>query len=357
MLDSHLYEINERDWAHESVEGTVRLAMVGTGWWTLEEAIPAVAETSHCTTTVVVDQDEAARQQAAEKTNARELTPMEFKDGVATDEYDAVYVATPNGTHLDIARIAADCNKDVLCEKPMEASVERSRYLVDVCEKAGVTLMVAYRMQTEPLVRRTKELLADSIIGEPIYLQSDMSATLLDINPDPNQWRLDSDIAGGCTLVDIGIYPINTIRFLLEEDPVSVSGTTKSSHPAFEEVDEHVWFELQFPGDVGAVCTASLNAFGTSNLRIVGQEGVIELFSLYHPSAEHGLKVQTEDASSEFTMDNVNQMTEEFEYFAHCLLTGSDPYPNGHHALRDMEILKAIYEADRTNQTVNIPEF
>ena len=355
MLESFLREVDERDWAVEPVEGTVRLALVGTGWWTIEEAIPAIAATEHCEATVAVDLDADARDRAADVADLRAISPDEYARGVASDEYDAVYVATPNGTHLELVEVAAEHGKAVLCEKPMEASVERARALVDACERAGVELMVAYRMQTEPLVRRARELLADGVVGEPVQIHGDISATLLDIIPDHDQWRLDPEMAGGCTLIDLGIYPLNTIRFLLDEDPDTVSSATRSDHPAFADVEEHVRFALEFPGGVDAVCTASHNAYGTSDLRLVGTEGLIELTEIFHPWADRGLVVEVDGNRSTVTTEGVNQMTEEFAYFAHCLLADETPAPDGTHGLRDMQLIEAIYEADRTGERIGVP--
>lgn len=347
MLDDYLREIDQRDWEQPAVDGTVRFAMVGVGWWTREEAIPAVRDSEYCETTVVADISEQAVSEVVATVDGIEqgLTVDEFTDGVAADAYDAVYVCTPNRTHLDYVSASAELGKPVLCEKPMEATVDRARQLADVCTDHGVSLMIAYRMQTEPLVRRTRELVADGVVGDVVQIHSDISATLLDIIPDQDQWRLDPEMAGGCALIDLGIYPLNTIRFVLGETPETVYGTTQRSHEAFADVDESVWFELQFAGDTGALCTASHRAHGTSNLRIVGRDGVAELRDPYHPWADRSLVVEAGDTRAQVTTDNVNQMTEEFDYFAHCLLTGTDPFPDGQHGLRDMEIIDSIYRS------------
>ena len=67
-----------------------------------------------------------------------------------SDAYDAVYIATPPAFHLEYAETADEHGKRVLCEKPMEVTVERAERMVRVCEDAGVRLMIAYRIQAEP---------------------------------------------------------------------------------------------------------------------------------------------------------------------------------------------------------------
>lgn len=358
MFEATLEHCNERDWLHDRPTATIDFAMIGVGWWVREEAIPAVADSEFCRTSVVVSGSKEKAQELVESTDTveRGLTYEEFHDGVAADTYDAVYVCTPNALHLSHVRAAVGLGKDVLCEKPMEATVERARDLVSAAEESDSTLMIAYRMQTEPIVRRARELLQAGAIGEPVAIHSDICARLLEINPDPDQWRLDEDLAGGCALMDLGIYPLNTARFVLEADPIAVTGTTMSEHDPFADVDEHVWFELEFPGETTAQCTASHNAYGTSSLRIVGREGLIELSELYHPWADRSMTIELDGDRASYDVGDVNQMTEEFDYFASRLLTETEPVPDGRHGLRDMQIMDRIYEAAESGQRTLVPE-
>jgi predicted dehydrogenase len=113
----------ERDWQTRS-EGSVRFAMVGLGWWVLDNAMPAVEESDLCETTVAVSSSkEKAGRVADEHGLEAGVTYEEFHDGAAAEAYDVVYVCTPNALHLPYVETAADLDKAVLCEKPMEASV------------------------------------------------------------------------------------------------------------------------------------------------------------------------------------------------------------------------------------------
>ncbi|WP_416841769.1 D-xylose 1-dehydrogenase Gfo6 [Haloferax sp. DFSO52] len=348
-VSSILEAFTRRDWQSSDVTGTIRIAMIGLGWWTRDQAIPAVEESDFCETTVVVSSsaEKAARGAELSETISHALTYDQFHEGVAADAYDAVYVVTPNGLHLPYVETAAELGKAVLCEKPLEASVDRAEKLVETCEQADVPLMVAYRMQTEPAVRRARELVEAGVIGEPVLVHGNMSQRLLaEVVPDPDQWRLDPELSGGATVMDIGLYPLNTTRFVLDADPVRVRAHTTAESPAFEEVgDEHVSFGLEFDDGTLAVCTASQAAYQSSHLRITGTEGEIELDPAFYNRQDRGFRVSWGSQSAEISFDQVNQMTEEFDYFAHCLLTGTGPLPDGEHALVDMRAMDAIYTA------------
>lgn len=213
---------DRRDWQETTeTDDPIRFAMIGVGWWTREQAMPAVANAKLCETTVLVSGDREKATEVATTTETVEhaLTYEEFHDGVARDAYDAVYIVTPNARHLPFVETAATFEKAILCEKPMEATIARAERIVDICDEHDVTLMVAYRMHTEPAVRRAKDLIDQGVIGDPLFIHGNMTEPILELVPNPDQWRLDSELSGGCAVMDIGLYPLNTSRFLLEEDP------------------------------------------------------------------------------------------------------------------------------------------
>ena len=95
---------------------------------------------------------------------------------------------------------------------------------------------------------------------------------------DPTQWRLKKDMAGGGSLMDIGIYALNASRYLTGEEPVEVSAMeyTTPGDPRFREVEETITFQLRFPSGVLANCTSSYGA-PFNRFRVVGTKGWAEL--------------------------------------------------------------------------------
>ena len=350
-------DFTERDWQTTDTDGTVRFAMAGLGWWTRAEAIPAIEESTFCETTVLVSGSKEKAENATGLADSIEhaLTYEEFHDGAATEAYDAVYICTPNALHLQYVETAARLGKDVLCEKPMEATVPRAREMVDVADGHDVEVMIAYRMQTEPAVRRAREVVRSGLIGDSVHVHGNMSQPLLDVIPDPDQWRLDPDLSGGATVMDIGLYPINTARFVLDADPTAVQARTTYGHEAFAAVeDEHAAFTLVFPDDVYAACTASQNAYRSSHLRVTGTEGEVEVDPAFFNRQDRGFRLSVAEQHYDVDFEQVNQMTEEFDYFAHCLLTGTTPSPDAEHGFVDMQVMRAIYEAAERDEPVTV---
>ncbi|QLG27150.1 Gfo/Idh/MocA family oxidoreductase [Halorarum halophilum] len=346
-----------REWQTTS-EGTVRYALIGLGWWTIDVALPAIEESDLGEATVLVSStSEKAERLASEHDVGAGISYDEFHEGAASDSYDAVYVGTPNAYHLEYAETAAELGKAILCEKPMEATVERAERMVETCEDADVPLMIAYRMHTDPAIQRCRELIEDGFIGEPVSVYGNNSQPLLEMIPDPDQWRLDPDLSGyGTSVMDLGIYSINTARYLLDRDPVAVQSRMSSTHEAFSDVpDERSSAILVLEDDVGMVTTDSQNAHEDTELKITGTEGQIDIQPAFH--GECTLHLSRNDVSvtvehEEF--DAQGEMREEFDYFADRVLTGGDIHADGRHGLTDMRTIEAIHEAAESGDVVEL---
>lgn len=353
-LNNYFDEFTQRDWQTQTT-GTIRLAMIGVGWWTRDRAIPGVKRANLCETTVLVSgSEEKASRVAAKHQIPTTLTYEEFHNGAASDEYDAVYIATPNATHLPYVQTAASHGKAILCEKPMESTVERAEQVVELTETASVPFMVAYRLQTQPAARRARELIRDGFIGDPLLIHANLSQDLLSMIPDECQWRLQPAMAGyGTTLMDIGIYQLNTARFLLESDPTTVHAMMNSPDSPFADVpDEHAAFTCHFENGVHMAATASQHAYGDTHLEVIGTDGLLRLSPAF--SLECDLTLSRAGTEAAVSFEQVDEMTEEFDYFADRVLSGRAIHSDGRHGVTDMRVLAGLYKAGRTGEQVKL---
>jgi predicted dehydrogenase len=332
-----------RDWLSTDPDGRVRFALIGLGGFTREWIIPSVAESSYAETTCLVSGDpQKADRMAHEQDIDHAVTYDEFLSGAADDAYDAVYIATPNALHLPYAEHAAEAGKHVLCEKPMEATADRAEAMVDACEEAGVTLMIAYRLQFNPVVRWVRHLIREGYLGTPVHARGMMSQNIFDaISPDPDQWRLDPELSGGAALADLGLYPLNTTRVLLDADPETVTAQVTNRHDAFNDVDESIAFTVSYDDGTLGAYTASQNAHLGSHLHITGTEGRVRLEPVFFGEVE--ATVTTENGTATLAPGEGNEMREEFDYFATRVLTDSPVEPDGAHGLVDMQTVGRLY--------------
>jgi len=96
----------------------------------------------------------------------------ELADVLADDGVHAVAIATPAGTHLDVAMAAIEAGKHVLVEKPLAASYAEGLRLVQEADRRGLTLMCDHTFCYTPVVTRIRELLHSGEVGELQYIDS-----------------------------------------------------------------------------------------------------------------------------------------------------------------------------------------
>lgn len=342
-----------RDWPAPP-DATVDLAVVGLGAFSTDWVIPSITAADAVNLGAVVSGSPATASEIAETHDAVALSYEAYADGTATDRYDAVYVLTPNATHLDHVTTAADHGKHVLCEKPVEVTTDRARRVRDTCQDAGVLLQVAYRLQIDPVVRWARRVVATDVIGDPVHAQGTMAQDLFTaVDPDPNQWRLDHDRSGGAALIDLGIYPLNTLRFLTDQDPVAVSATTTSPDPRFSDVDQHTTFTARFDDGLLGAGTASQLSATADHLHLVGTEGTLRLDPAFFGDVTATVRVR--DAERTVSIDS-DEMREQLDYFASHVLRATPPEPDGDHAIVDARTIDAAYRSAAVGETIAIED-
>ena len=145
-------------------------------------------------------------------------------------DIDAVYIITPNGLHKDQTIRVAKAGKHVICEKPMAVNAKEGQEMVDACKAANVKLLIGYRIHFEPKTLEIVRMRMDGELGKVRFFQGLSGFTI----GDPNQWRLNKQLAGGGSLMDIGIYAINGSRYMIGEEPIWVTAQeTKTDKEKF----------------------------------------------------------------------------------------------------------------------------
>ncbi|RZK76516.1 MAG: Gfo/Idh/MocA family oxidoreductase, partial [Methylobacterium sp.] len=266
-----------------------------------------------------------------------------------------VYIVLPNGLHREYVERAAKAGKHVLCEKPMATSSADARAMIAACAKANVRLMIAYRIHYEPYNQRAQRFVAEGTFGRLVGMTMTNTQT---VAPDgAEQWRHKKALSGGGSLPDIGLYLINTARFLTGEEPVSVYAERYSppGDPRYVEVEETNAFTLRFPSNTIAQCLASYGARDEKSQMLNFERATVEMPKAYQYQGQQMYVSQNAGDMDERQQVNIppkNQFAEEIDHMADCVLTGGAPRTPGEEGLRDHLVMEAIYESERTGRPV-----
>ena len=213
-------------------------------------------------------------------------------------------------------------------------------------------LMIAYRIQYEPMNRAMQLLVRKKAFGEVKYIESTNGQRV-----ENTEWRLSKSLSGSGAVGDVGIYCINTIRFLLGSEPTEVFARTfrPPNDSRFREVDATAIWQMRFPTGVLANCMCSFDTYRASSYRVVGQRG---LFGIDPAFPYHGLKMFAQpDPSPLPQMAESDQFANELDHMADCVINGRQPYTPGEEGLQDQRIIEAIFESARTTRAVTLPRF
>ncbi len=260
-------------------------------------------------------------------------------------DIDAVYVITPNGLHHDqVLRVAA-AGKHVICEKPMAVNARQGQEMVDACNKAGVKLLVGYRLHFEPKTLEIVRLRKSGELGKILFFEG-LSGFIIG---DPTQWRLNKSLSGGGAMMDIGIYSVNGARYMVGEEPTWVTAQEVKNNPdKFKEgIDETIMFQFGFPSGAVASCLSTYSMNNLDRFFLNGDKGFAEL----QPATGYG-PIEGRTSKGPLTQPHRTHQTVQMDAMAGIILNNeTPPIPvDGAEAVKDLKIIDAIYKAARTGQ-------
>jgi predicted dehydrogenase len=150
--------------------------------------------------------------------------------------------------------------------------------------------------------------------------------------------------------MDIGIYCVQGARYTIGLEPVAVRAKFEPLQNAetFNEVEEGISWQMEFPGGIIAECSCSYSD-EVNVLRAEAENGYFELSPAYN---YNGIKGKT--SNDEMHFPEVNQQAKQMDDFALAVMENrSTPVP-GEMGKQDVRILRAIYKAAETGQRVEI---
>lgn len=196
---------------------------------------------------------------------------------IADPEVDAVYIATPPDSHSDYAIRVAQAGKPVYIEKPMGRTGAECRRVLDVAERAGVPVFVAFYRRTMPRFELARELIATELgeVGAVLVRCQQRAHPLID---GEVPWRLNPAVAGGGLFVDLGSHTLDWLDHVF--GPIrSVSGHAGRPLAGRGTVETVVSASFAFDGVVGS----GLWDFDASEpldlIEVVGTRGTLRMSS------------------------------------------------------------------------------
>ena len=188
----------------------IKWGLIGCGDIARKRVAPALRDAPMCELIAVSRARAELAESFARDFGARRWH-SDWRELVADEEIDAVYVATPVHLHSEQTIAAAEAGKHVLCEKPMAMDVAECDRMIAACRANGVKLGVAYYRHFYPVVRRVKELLDSRELGVPIIAQINAFEWFDPEPSNPRAWLIQKEFSGGGPMFDFGCHRIEVL--------------------------------------------------------------------------------------------------------------------------------------------------
>lgn len=321
------------------------VALVGLGKYSTNQLAPALQETVHCHLAGIVTGEPGKAEAWRDKYDIpqRNIYDYENFDTILDNPaIDIVYVVLPNSMHASFTIRAAKAKKHVICEKPMAITVDECNSMINACVENNVKLSIGYRLHFDPYHLEIMRLGQEDVLGTVINMKSEHGMK------DPGGFRLNSVLAGGGPLMDLGIYCVQAAQYVTGRAPISVWAQEgpKTKPEKFLGMEQSIQWIMEFPNDIRADCRASYDE-DLDSFRAETQRGWFEL----QPAFEYGGLIGKSSAGK-IVFTPVNQQAKQMDDFALAIRENRPTPVPGEMGRRDVEILQAIYTSMKSGQRV-----
>ncbi len=242
-----------------------------------------------------------------------------YDEIVNSNEIDVIYVATTHNFHFENTKLALENGKHVLVEKAFTVNAKEARELVRIAKERNLFLMEAIWVRFLPSLKLLKSKIQGNEIGKVKVFNISFGGF---VSPQYEKRLKDPLLAGGVTL-DMGIYPISFVCYLLGETPVEIKSMAQFSELGVDEISNYMF---RFPSGCLANITTSYNLKMRNEAKIYGSTGFIEFpdfqagerFTIY----KHNGTNEISDTIEVFEKNNSNGFIYQVEEVVRCIKEG-----------------------------------
>ena len=329
----------------------VRIGVLSTAKIGREKVIPGFRTTPWLEVAAIASRsDETARRTAADLGIGKAYGSYETL--LADPDIEAVYIPTPNDSHVDLSLAAGRAGKHVLCEKPAALDAADADRLAAM--PAGIIYAEAFMVRYHPQWLAVRDLVRAGRIGRPVGVQAWFSYK----NVDPANIRNRPETGGGA-LLDIGCYPLVVARFVLDDEPTRVVSLIDRD-PTFG-TDRLTSALVDFGGGRHLTFTVGTQCVPHQRVTVCGTEGRIDVLIPFNApqGAETEIRLDAGRALGDAAIETIripaaDQYGLQGEAFAKAI-RGVEPMPYGiEDARRMMRLLDAVFTSDSRGEWVPV---
>ena len=333
---------------------TIRWAIIGAGGIADRRAIPALLADPCNQIVAVMDQAEAVAKRIAEKYRIdRYFSNAQMM--LDTVDCDAVYIATPVGTHYALATAALEHGVHVFMEKPIALNAAEGAAILEAAQKAGKQLTIGYMMGYHNLHQTARRLIKAGKLGQVHSVRMQFTCWYPDI---PGAWRQSKALGGGGCIMDLAVHCMELFHQITGDEIVECKSYYATSTFRYEVEDTAVILFKSKGGIIGHIdvnfnipdnCAASkLEVYGTDGSlyaeATLSQEETGRMKYIYAPQGAYDAQQSRSVTKAKvYYGKKGNIYTKQFRAFRDLILRGKPDYANARQALQIQQLCDGIY--------------
>lgn len=252
---------------------TIRWGIIGCGNVTEVKSGPGFSKAGGSQLVAVMRRDAARAQDYAQRHNI----PRWYADAaalIADKQVDAVYIATPPGSHEEYAMAVLAAGKPCYVEKPMSRNAAESRRMVEAFRGRRVLLFVAYYRRALPRFLKAKELIDSGALGKIKQVSYRYADSNMAKPQNPPPWRVVAEFSGGGLFLDMGSHALDMLDFWL--GPLTVVKSHARNTRKVDRVEDAMQASLTAQG-VPITFETDFNARSDDEFVLTGEAGELRM--------------------------------------------------------------------------------
>ena len=288
----------------------------------------------------------------------------DYRKMLAKGGVDAVCVCVPSGLHGQVTIDAAKAGKHVMCEKPIEITLDKIDAMVAACANAKVKLGVIFQRRTSPVWHKIKKTVDEGKLGKMVLGDAYLKYYRSQEYYDSGDWRGTWELDGGGALMNQGVHGIDLLLWIMGRVK-RVSAYARHLVRNIPVEDTAVAILEYETGALGVIQgTTSVTPGEPTRWEFHGDDGTIVLqeasITKWHCGEEREApEIQKVDSGgggvSDPTAIGAGGHMMLIQDLVNAIKEDREPMIPGREARRAVQLILAIYESERTGCPVDLP--
>jgi 1,5-anhydro-D-fructose reductase (1,5-anhydro-D-mannitol-forming) len=328
----------------------LRWGLIGASTIASEHVIGAIRANGGEVVSVL--SSDASRGRSYAETHGIPRSTTDLAALVEVPDIDAVYISTTNELHRDQVFAAAAAGKHVMCEKPLALTLADARAMVAECKRQGVVMGTNHHLRNAATHRAMRDAIAKGRIGKPLFARVFHAVYL---PPHLQGWRITTPGAGGGVIFDITVHDADTLRFVLGDEPESVSAMVSRAGMAEAGLEDGVMGVVRFAGrTLAQFHDAFTTRYATTGFEVHGDEGSLVATDCMTQQPRGEVVLRTSDGTVPLSLMHENLYARSIRLFQDATAGVGAPAATGEDGVCSLALALAAIEAAKAGRETSI---